>query len=998
MPADPARHPRVFTVPAHLPFLDQLAAGLWREAGEDAAALARVTVVLPTRRAARGLMEAFLRLTEGRPLLLPRVVALAEANDEAAMLVGIEPPPPPVPALRRQAVLAKLVVAMERSVGMTGADHAFRLAGDLATLLDEIAREEADPARLEDVADAAHATHWQRTLKFLEIVTAHWPGWLAENGLADPAARLVAMLAARRRSWESAPPEAPIYAAGSTGSIPAVARLLRTVSRLPRGAVVLPGLDLTMEETAWDSLTDSHPQAGLKRLLATLGVTRGDVVPWHAVSSGPAGTEARAAVVARSMLPAGGMAGWRHREREAVRAGLAGVGRIDAADQNEEALAIALALRAALETSGRRAALVTPDRALAQRVAAALARFGVRADDSAGRPLGATPPGVFLRLVVAACAERLAPVPLLSLLKHPLAAGGLQPGRFRAAVRLLEMAVLRGPRPGSGIEGLRQALAQAGRREERYRPRGLLAATRVLAAVERALAPLLAAFTLGSAPPARFLEATVAAAEALAASEGEAGADRLWALEAGEAAAGRMAEALEALGELAPVTPDEWPGLFEALFEGAEVRLRRLGSAGLDAPHPRLFIWGVLEARLQSVDLAVLGGLNEGTWPAATDPGPWLSRPMRIRFGLASPEVAVGQAAHDVAQLLSSCPQVLLTRARRVDGAPTVPSRWLVRLDAFLRSQLGEGSHLAPATDWLTLARALDAPRIVAPEQAPTPSPPRSLRPARLSVTEVERLLRDPFEIYARLILGLRKIPGIDEPVGRGDWGSLVHAAVAVALRRAAETGWPGSETFRTWIIEDGSRRFAALASPANAAFWRPRLARIAAWMAEAEEERRRAGSSVACFAEIKGELTLPGGFVLHGRADRIDLLSDGTAELIDYKTGTIPTQNEIDEAYALQLPLEAAMVARGAFAPVGKVMPASLSHWKLTGGFEPAKVVPVKGEAASLAEVAFARFEELRAYFSDPATPYRPVPHPHRAPKFSDYLHLARVAEWGGE
>lgn len=998
MVADLARAPRVFSVPAHLPFLDQLAAGLWREAGSDPATLARVTVVLPTRRAARGLMESFLRLTEGRPLLLPRVIALAEANDEAAMLAGIEPPPPPVPALRRQAALAKLVVAMERSIGMTGADHAFRLAGELATLLDEIAREEADPARLAEAADAAHAVHWQRTLKFLEIVTTAWPLWLSANGVADPAARLVAMLEARRRAWESAPPEAPVYAAGSTGSIPAVARLLRTVSRLPRGAVILPGLDRAMAEAAWESLGDSHPQAGLRRLLGTLGVTRGDVAPWQAEAAGPAGTAGRAAVVARAMLPAAGMEEWRRRGREAVRAGIAGVGRIDAADQNEEALAIALALRSALETPGRRAALITPDRALAQRVAAALARFGVSADDSAGRPLGATPPGVFLRLVVTACAERLAPVPLLSLLKHPLAAGGMPPGRFRAAVRLLETAVLRGPRPGSGIEGMAQALAQAARKDERYRPRGLLAAARVLGAVEAALAPLLAAFRLGSAPPARFLEATIAAAEALAATEDAAGATRLWALEAGEAASTRMAEALEAFGELAPVTPDEWPGLFEALFEGAEVRLRRLGSAGLDAPHPRLFIWGVLEARLQSVDLAVLGGLNEGTWPAATDPGPWLSRPMRVRFGLASPEVAVGQAAHDVTQLLASCPQVLLTRARRVDGAPTVPSRWLVRLDAFLRSQLGEGGHLAPATDWLALARALDAPRGVTPEAAPTPRPALALRPTRLSVTEVERLLRDPFEIYARLILGLRKLPAIDEPVSRGDWGSLVHAAVAAALRRAGEFGWPGTETFRTWIIEDGARRFAALDSPANAAFWRPRLARIAAWMADAEEERRRSGVAVACFAEIKGELTLPGGFLLHGRADRIDLLADGRAELIDYKTGTIPKQNEIEEAYALQLPLEAAMVARGAFAPVGRLAPAALAHWRLTGGFEPAKVVPVKGEAAALADAAFARFEELRAHFADPATPYRPVPHPHRAPKFSDYVHLARIAEWGGE
>ncbi len=256
MPADPPRQPSVFTVAPEAPFLDALAAGVWREAGGEADALARITVVLPTRRAARGLAEAFLRLTHGRPLLLPRVIALAEANDETALLTGLEAPLPPVPPLRRQALLARLIMPMEKATGIAGADHAFRLARELATLLDEMAREEADPAALADAAEAAHAEHWQRTVRFLGIVTTAWPAWLRDNGLADPAARLVAALDARRRAWREAPPEGPVYAAGSTGSIPAVARLLAAVARLPRGAVVLPGLDLAMPDHAWEGLAE----------------------------------------------------------------------------------------------------------------------------------------------------------------------------------------------------------------------------------------------------------------------------------------------------------------------------------------------------------------------------------------------------------------------------------------------------------------------------------------------------------------------------------------------------------------------------------------------------------------------------------------------------------------------------------------------------------------------------------------------------------------------
>ena len=991
------RDPAVFTIPPETRFLDSLALGLWRQAGGDQAALARITVVLPTRRAARGLAEAFLRLTEGKPLLLPRTLALAEAADESIAAGGIAPLPPAVPALRRQAALARLVLASERASGIEGADHAFRLAGDLATLLDEMAREEADPAKLADAADAAHAEHWLRTVAFLEIVTRAWPRWLRDNGLADPAARLVGMLEARRRLWQANPPATPVIAAGSTGGIPAVGRLLSTVARLPEGAVVLPGLDLAMPEAAWESLDDTHPQAGLRRLLARIGVTRDEVLPWPE-GGGERLLAARARVVARMMLPASGMEDWQRRDLVGVREGIAGLGRVDAADQNEEALVIALAMRAALETPGRRAALITPDRMLAARVASALARFGIRADDSAGRPLAATPPGAYLRLLVAACAERLAPVPLLALLKHPLAAGGMRPGRFRAAVRCLELALLRGQRPAPGTAGLRAALERARRRDPAFRPRGLAAAARVIETIERCLGPLVAALSAASLPPARLLATTLEAAEALAATAEASGASRLWAQEAGEAAAARMAEALEALEHMEPVPPEAWPGLFEVLFAGAEVRLRRLGSAGEGAPHPRLAIWGVLEARLQSADLLILGGLNEGTWPASVDPGPWMSRPMRARFGLASPEAAIGEAAHDVAQLLSSAPEVLLTRSRRVDGAPTVPSRWLVRLDAFLRSQLGEGAHLAPATDWLGLARALDMPQEVQPERRAEPRPPLAVRPKRLSVTEVERLLRDPFEIYARRILCLPKLAGLDEPVDRADWGTVVHAAIAAALRRAGREGWPGEETFRFWIEEDGAGRLAALAAPALVAFWRPRLHRIAAWVAGHEAARRRQGVIAASFAETRGELALPGGFVLHGRADRIDLLADGTLALIDYKTGTIPTEAEVAEAYALQLTLEAAMAERGAFADAGRRPVSSLAYWKLGGGPDAGEERRLKGEAAALAAAAWARFEALRARFEDPSAAYYPRPHPHRAPAFSDYLHLARVAEWGGE
>ena len=111
---------------------------------------------------------------------------------------------------------------------------------------------------------------------------------------------------------------------------------------------------------------------------------------------------------------------------------------------------------------------------------------------------------------------------------------------------------------------------------------------------------------------------------------------------------------------LPPESPARLPGLLDAALEGAVVRSRRSLRGRGGAEHPRVFIWGLLEARLQSVEVAVLGGLAEGVWPPATDPGPWLAAPLRAAIGLPSPEVAVGQMAHDFVMAACGAPQVVL--------------------------------------------------------------------------------------------------------------------------------------------------------------------------------------------------------------------------------------------------------------------------------------------------------------------------------------------------
>ena len=856
-----------------MPFLDAVAAAWLHPAahpGQDhKLAIADGLILLPTRRAARALAAAFLRAADGRALLLPRITALGALDEAPLALSGALDLPPAVEPAQRLAVLTALILRMNGQNGAPRtADRAWPLAAELAALMDQAERAGIDlAARLPDAADDRFAAHWAETLKFLAIVTDAWPAWLAEEGLMNPAARQVALLDAQAAAWRATPrPSASCWPAPPAG-IPAVARLARVIAHLPTGAVVLPGLDTAMAEQDWDALTDSHPQAGLRRLLQELGATRGDVRPWPIAAVGKVPPD-RAATLARALLPGSALADWTAADPARPLA-VDGLLRLTPADQQEEAAAIALVLREALETPGARAALVTPDRDLAGRVATELARYGVVADDSAGEPLAATPPAVFLRLLAVAIAEQLAPVPLLAVLKHPLAGAGLSQSACRAAARALELACLRGPRPGPGLTGLRQRLDQARAAPQLSPGIDLAAAARLLNRVETCLEPALRIAAAVEAAPADMLAGLIGAAERLAATDEASGPARLWAAEEGDALATALAELQAALPVLGAQPRSVLPGLLDAVLDGMVVRSRRALRAGAAAEHPRVFIWGLLEARLQSAEVMVLGGLVEGVWPPLVEPGPWLSRPMRAAVGLPSPEEAVGQAAHDFTQAACAAPTVVLCCPRRRDGAPAVPARWLTRLAMFLKGQdVSLPEH--PAADW---ARQLDQPAGGAhPVRPPEPRPAVALRPRRLSVTEIETWLRDPYAIHARHILRLRKLDPLDQETDAADYGELVHAGLHRFLREHG-AAWPPNAARS---LREALGIALAQTAPREAlrAWWTPRLDRIADWVAETEATRRAAQPPTAIVSEARGHWTLtrPGGlFDLTGRADRIE-------------------------------------------------------------------------------------------------------------------------------
>jgi ATP-dependent helicase/nuclease subunit B len=934
-------------------------------------------------------------------MLLPKLWTISDVDEDQLELAGGEDVgqagatdiPPAIPDLRRHLELTGLVraylAADPDSATPDTPEHAYRLAVALAKLIDEIQMHGLEPSALAALVPETYATHWGRTLDFLKIVTEAWPARLTELEATDPVTRRDALMRAEAAALIATPPESPVIIAGSTGSVPATADLMRAVLTLPQGALVLPGLDLDSGEDEWTAVGDdpTHPQHGLHVLLSSLGLARDEVRPWSS-APGAERVGGRAALIREVMRPAATTDSWRGLAADAgpaLRGAVDGITRIDAATPREEAGAIAMLMREVLETPGKTAALVTPDRGLARRVAVELKRWEIRngdglrleVNDSGGAPLANSASGVFLRLLAQTMVD-CAPVPLLALLRHPLSGLGQDPLDLDERVRHLERSVLRGPRPAPGLAALRRAAE---------RSTGF-ADPDLIDRLASALGPLEAALGARDIAVAEILEIHLRAAEALAETRDTHGSLMLWVGEAGEALARLSNEVMDAASGLATIRGVEWPGLFDALLEGRVVR-PRYGS------HPRLQILGTLEARLLAFDRVILAGLNEGTWPANPPADPWMSRPMRRDFGMPSIDLAIGKAAHDVAMALGGA-EVFLTRSERVEGSPTIPSRWLLRLDTVAKALAVEDRVRADPTAGAWHA-ALDAPDRVEPGRPPEPRPRLDQRPRRLSVTRIDTWLRDPYSIYARHILGLEVLDGIDDPVGAIDRGNAVHEALDRFVRAHPRDLPP--DPLRA-LIRFGEASFAPLIDrPAVWAFWWPRFLQVAEWFIAVERDRRKSLSFSA--TEQRGEITLdgPGGpFTLYGIADRIDRNGDGTYAVIDYKTGSSPTIGELRAGKAPQLPLEALMLERGGFPDLPVARVTALEYWRVGGGSPPGRIDPETATVAALIAGAEDGLRQLITAFDDPDTPYHAEPDPRRALRFKDYGHLARTGEWAAE
>jgi ATP-dependent helicase/nuclease subunit B len=899
--------PQVYSIAAHRGFADALVAGLVPRYADPELGLARLTLLLPSGRAVRTVTEAFIRhsgpSTGSGGLLMPRMAVVGDLDLDEAIGPLLDPLgtadiAPAADPTRRWLRLAELIRENWREGNPPKGTALLRLAFEFGRTMDRLLVEEIGPEDLtgdrvlELVGDLSQ--HWLDSLWLFARVQTLWFAELMARGEVDPADRRNRLFRHAAKRWRAEPPQTPIVAAGVTSAARGLADLLRCVARLPQGAVVLPDLDLSLDADAWDELGTAaargaetpfgredavtHPQYHLKLLLNRMWIARDEVQPWHRAGLGAAPPE-RSHALSSLFLPPEASKSWVDLPAEKRR--LAGVRLMESASPEEEAQAVALLVRQALDVPERRIAVVTPDRGLAARVVQHLRRWHIEADDSAGRPLAQTAAGRVLLLLADVAAEQAAPVPLMALLEHPLVRIGEERGAWLDRARALELA-LRGPRKAPGLEALREVADEAG-------------VAPWWTEVETILAPLM---TESEASLAGQLDALIAAGEALC---GEA----LWAQADGRALAAFVDELrLHAREVGTRLDPGELPAVLREAMDRVAVRPPWGG-------HPRVAIYGLLESRMTRAELVICAGLNEGTWPATPATDPLLAPAVLRALGVPGADFRIGLAAHDLAGALGA-PQVVLSRARRDAGGPAIASRFWLRVEALL----GELAKDHREMQAIELARALNEPPLVDPHPRPRPMPSPEQRRVDVRVTALDTLIGDPYQFYARHILRFDALNALDAEPTPAWQGSLAHRIL------------------QKWYEHGGEIRAIALeelremhAHPLMRALWQPRLLAALEWVAETVRAARAEGREDIA-VERKAEMRIEGVRV-YGRGDRFDRLPDGTGAVIDYKTGKPPSAAEVAKGYRLQLGALGLMVEAGGVEGVdGRVT--GFEYWSL--------------------------------------------------------------------
>lgn len=979
----------VYTIPSTESFADTLAYFVDELAIKENCPLSRIKIYLPTKRAIRTVKDGFLRQSKGAPRILPQLLAIGDGDDEAlsfSLETGSDIPPAISP-MRRQIVLARLLErAWEQDYNYV---QALTLAADLGRLIDQIHTADITIDRLGTLIDIREfSEHWTITLDFLNLVLGKlWPEYLAAEGMIDPGLYRRLHIQKLTRHYQSNPPSDPVFIAGSTGSLPATQDFIKAIALLENGYVFLPSLDTVMGESDWMHVAEGHPQYHLKNLLLSARMTPKDV---RIYSRKPAHYD-RSFTISQIMRPADTTEQWQglanDSDRLKIKQGLSHLTEISCEHEDAEARAIAIAMTEIAHDPNqmKTCALITPDRMLAARVRSNLSQWGIKVDDSAGTPLASTAIGRF-GLSVLGMEEKgvLKPVPFLSALKNKYAGGGSLSPTFRSELRGFEKAYLRGVRPSCSLSEIKDK----GESHHQF-----------IDTLTDLMAPL-TALNEGEHTLTKWITAHLTVMENLASTKENSGASRLWIGHEGEALAEFFENLRDNGAQCPPLDQATYHGLIESMMQPVSVR-PPYGT------HPRLFILGQIEARMVQADRIILAGLNEGTWPPETGFDAFLSRPMRVDFGLPSLEQKISLAAHDFETALGA-DDVFITYSKRKGGSPALPARWIQRLETLLTAIEDKDHKIERPSSrgeqykqWAETLRHLNLESTAI--SRPAPAPAADKRPTTYSVTDIEKWMRDPYFIYAKRILNLHKMDSVDMDVTARDKGNLIHEAME-EFTKSYPHALP--ENALSELLAIGQRVFDAESdTPEIHGLWWPRFVKAATWAAAHEKTWRTDTVHITAEDECRLPLTIHGkDYILKGKADRVEERADGSYAIIDYKTGGVPAKGDIALGVANQLPLEGYILQEGYFHTVKPAAdtPISLHYWKLSGageGGEASEAQSTKNKVsyAQLISEAKTGLHSLLSAFAWSDTPYLASPDPDLMirEEHNDYAHLERIKEW---
>ncbi len=972
----------LYTIPFHRPFLSTLAQELLLRYGHTPETLSRVWVLLPTLRACRALREVLLECSDGKALLLPRIQALGDL-DEDFLALGTDTMTLPI-AEPPTAMQRKIQLALTLHKQNTHFDGHYgditsitMVAGDILRFLDEMEREKIPFHALNTILPEDFSEHWQRNLHTLKQVHAVIEERLKGQGAISRVQLRNQQLEALAVEWRKQSPDHPVIAAGSTGSTPATAELLSVIARCPDGFVVLHGLDVAMQQDAWEHLEETHPQMGMKQLLSYMQCTRDQVRIWP--DSSPhdaASTPARDRLLSELHLPASFVHHWNHAEVIQPR-DVEHIHLIECDSQSHEAQTIALLLREVLESPRATAALVTPDRMLARRVSAVMQRFGIMLDDSAGMPLASTVAGSFLKQGLSVISPDAGMVFLLSFLKHPVFSLHRSTVECRQLARHIERTLIR----DHHIRNWQELLAYGQEADEESK--------RFLGDLDAVLSPFHAMYNEKDTPISSFITQLVKALEQCSSGN----ETPLWEVQGGEVLWNWLTELLGSVDEADTLQTDSITPWLEGLLSEATYR-PTYGT------HPRLHIVSPMESRLLHYDRVILAGLNEGQWPQTVAADPFLSRPMRKTLGLPSPEQRIGQSAHDWCGAFAAR-EICLVRAAKQSGVATIESRWISRLKTLCKAQhVPLDALTARARELKRWAIQLDAVQHRQPESRPEPSPPLDARPRALSVSSVQDLLKNPYKVYARKILRLYALEPIEEDLNGRLFGEMVHAVLDrfTTLFPEALPEDPLAELLRI-----GKARMETINStPSTASFWWNRFEVIAAEFIEEERGRREHVRRV--HPEVKGawQFNAPaGGFTLTAIADRIEEYPGGGLTIVDYKTGGTAKKEDIISGRNAQMPLEYLIARHGQFGTLTQKEVHALEYWKMGNVRDGLEIRTVEGmlgkdmDLPTLIENTREGLYRLIATYDASDMPYAAKPFADAYAKKDPYQQLARTDEW---